>query len=336
MAIYISDGANIDAVARAAGVSTTTVSHAISGKRPVADGTRRRVLKVMQDLGYQPNYFAQALNADRSFAVALIVQDLTNPYYPLLGRGLERAMGEAGYVVMLFDGAAQPDAVEAAVQTAVQRRVDGVVMAATASAPLLALLRRAGIGIVAVGSHPVVDDLDWVSADDERLAADAVGHLLSAGHRRIATIAGNPEANPGGRRLRGYRAAIADAGLSVNDTYVAIGDWTREGGAAAMQALLETTKPPTAVFCANDVMAIGALDVVLARGLRVPNDIAIVGVDDIDAASLVRPALTTVRIPSLEIGRTAGTLLLDRLSHGKTAPARHILIQHRLVLRQSA
>lgn len=325
----------IDAVAKAAGVSKTTVSHVISGKRPVSQATRHNVLKVMAELGFQPNYFAQALNADRSFAVALIVQDLTNPYYPLLGRGLERAMGEAGYVVMLFDGAAQPGATNVAVRTALQRRVDGIVLAATPSEPAVAELRRAGVAVVAVGTDPALAELDWVSADDERIAADAVAHLLRIGHRHVATIAGPADADQGGRRLRGYHQALSAAGIASDAGLVAAGDWTRESGADAMASLLDRSPRPTAVFCANDLMAIGALDAALARGLAVPDDLAIIGVDDIEAAGLVRPGLSTIRIPSLEIGRTAGTLLLDRLARGNAAPAHHILIQHSLVIRQS-
>ena len=180
----IKSGATITAVAEAAKVSKTTVSHVLSGNRPVSQATRRTVLRVMDELGFQPNYFAQALIANKSLAVALIVQDLTNPYYPLLGRGLQLAIAQAGYVVMLFDGAAQPDAADAAVKTAVQRRVDGMVIAAAGAESAAPALRRAGIAAVAVGSGAAVADLDWVSADDERIAHDATTHLFRSGRRR--------------------------------------------------------------------------------------------------------------------------------------------------------
>ena len=328
--------ATIAAVAKAAKVSKTTVSHVLSGNRPVSSATRRKVVRVMEELGFQPNYFAQALIANRSFAVALIVQDLTNPYYPLLGRGLQIAIGPAGYVVMLFDGAAQPEAADAAVKTALQRRVDGVVIATAGAERAAPMLRQAGIAAIAVGSGPAVAEFDWVSADDERIAHDAVGHLLGRGHRRIAAITGPTDANPGAARWRGYLRAMADQGVSCAPEMALSGGWTREGGAKAMNALLDLSQRPTAVFCANDVMAIGALDAAYSRGLSVPHDLAVVGVDDIDAAALLRPGLTTIRIPALEIGRTAGTLLLDRLAQGAAAPSRHISVQHCLIVRQSA
>lgn len=325
----------MQAVADAAGVSKTTVSHVLSGRRPVAAKTKRNVLKVMQDLGFQPNYFAQALSAKRSLALALIVQDLTNPYYPTLGRGLQLAVGGAGYVVMLFDAGAGSDMGQAAVKAAIQRRVDGVVIAVGA-AEHAAALDAAGIAAVAVGAGSSAANLDWVSADDERIARDAVAHLYGAGYRRIATIAGPPDRDPGGKRLRGYRDEMTELGLDLDPSLVAFGDWTREGGSAAMAQLLEGMRPPSAVFCANDLMAIGALDVAHERGLRVPQDLAISGVDDIDAASLVRPTLTTIRIPALEIGRAAGNLLLSRIADGDSTPARHVLVQHSVLVRQSA
>lgn len=246
-------------------------------------------------------------------------------------------MGDAGYTVMLFDGAAREDAAEMAIQTALHRRVDGVVLAATTGPGPVAQLRRAGVAIVAVGASSAMNDVDWVSADDEQIAVDAVSYLIRNGHTNVATIAGPPDGEPGASRLSGYRGALLANEQPLDQARIAVGNWTRDGGAAAMEKLLLTVPQMTAVFCANDLMAIGALDTALAQGLAVPDDIAIVGVDDVDAAALVRPALSsTVRIPSLEIGRTAGTLLLDRLSHGKIAPARHILVQHRLIIRQSA
>jgi LacI family transcriptional regulator len=329
------EGATIKAVARQANVSKTTVSHVLSGKRPVAEETRRNVLRVMEELGFQPNYFARALSANRSLAVALIVQDLTNPFYPLLGRGLQREIGAAGYVVMLFEGAADPNAAEAAMKTSIQRRVDGVVIAAANASAAAQELEQAGIPVVAVGATTTRRDLDWVSADDERIGYDAVAHLLRAGHRRIATITGALDGDPGLARLAGYRRALAECGVGEYPDFVVEGGWTREGAATAAMRLLRRQRRPSALFCANDVMAVGALDAAHALELRAPEDVAIVGVDDIEAAGLVRPSLTTIRIPTVEIGRSAGALLLDRLANGGSAPPRHVRVAHELIVRQS-
>lgn len=327
----------IQAVATAAGVSKTTVSHVLSGNRPVSAETRRRVEKVMDDLGFSPNFFAQALNRNRSNTIALIAQDITNPFYPSLARGLQAAVSSQDQVVMLFDaGAGEGALTQAFVTDAIQRRADGVVIAVSDVDDDIARLREAGIPVVAVGSGASKLPIDWVTADDERIAADAVMHLHLLGHRRIATITGPLSHTPGKPRHLGYLRAMQDLDLPVAADMIEHGEWTRESGFAAMTRLLARRDRPTAVFCGNDMMAIGALDAAQQSGLAVPRDVAIIGVDDIDAAALVRPALTTVRIPAEEIGRAAGELLLHRIAEGMTTTHRHVLVQHTLRVRESA
>lgn len=327
----------IQAVAAAAGVSKTTVSHVLSGNRPVSAETRRRVEKVMDDLGFSPNFFAQALNRNRSNTIALIAQDITNPFYPALARGLQAAVSNQDQVVMLFDaGAGEGALTHAFVSDAIQRRADGVVIAVSDVDDDIARLREAGIPVVAVGSGASKLPIDWVTADDERIAADAVMHLHLLGHRRIATITGPLNHTPGKPRYLGYLRAMQDLDLPVEPEMIEHGEWTRESGFDAMTRLAARHDRPSAVFCANDMMAIGALDAARRSGLAVPEDVALIGVDDIDAASLVRPALTTVRIPAEEIGRAAGELLLHRIAEGMTTTHRHVLVQHVLMTRETA
>ncbi|MCU1438337.1 MAG: LacI family transcriptional regulator [Naasia sp.] len=329
-------GATIQEVAKAAGVSKTTVSHVLSGNRPVSAATRRRVEKVMAELDFQPNFFAQALTSKRSNSIALIVQDITNPYYPALARGLQLSVARRGQAVMLFDAGGGEQFADTFVNEAIQRRVDGVVIAASGMASGLARLQKAGIPVVAVGSGLSGLSVDWVSADDERIAGDAVRHLHASGRSRLATIAGPRGAAPGDSRLSGFLDAAASLGIEVLPQHVAVADFTRDGGYEAMERLMGTDSSPDAVFCANDLMAIGAMEAANAAGLDIPSAIAIVGVDDIDAASLVRPALTTVHIPVEEIGQAAGDLLLHRIDEGGGASYRQVLVNHELVVRASA
>ena len=335
MASTTGAGVSIQAVADVAGVSPTTVSHALSGKRPVAATTRRRVERVSAQLGYQPNYFAQALNRQRSNSLGLIVQDITNPFYPALARGLQSAVGGGGHVVMLFDAGGGDRLIHTFVTEAIRRRVDGVVIAVSDVEDGVAQFNRAEIPVVAVGSRTSSSNIDWVSADDERIAVDAVHHLHLRGHRQIATITGPIGTAPGSSRFWGFRKALTDVGIEASSASVAEADWTREGGRAAMASLLSSGVRPTAVFCANDMMAIGAFDALSQRGLSVPDDVAVVGVDDIEASALVRPALTTIRIPAEEIGRAAGELLISRMGASDSSPQRHVLVQHKLVIRGS-
>ena len=327
---------NIRAVAAAAGVSKTTVSHVLSGKRPVAEATKDHVLKVMADLDFRPNFFAQALTSQRSQTIALLTQDITNPFYPALARGVQQALSQENHVLMLFDAGPGIGGISTFVDVAIHRRVDGVVVAVSDVETDLQRLRKAGIAVAAVGQGFPTIPLDWASADDELIGADAVRYLHSRGHRLIATIGGPSSIAPGSTRLRGYRKGMKEAGLAAPPAFETEGDWTREGGAAAMARLLDEVTPPSAVFCANDLMAIGALDTAFSRGVAVPDRLAIVGVDDIEAASLVRPALTTLRVEAHEIGRVAAGLLLRGMRGPPGRMAEHVLVPHRLVIRNSA
>ena len=292
----------------------------------------------MDELGFQPNFFAQALNNNRSHSLALLAQDITNPYYPALARGVQRAVLDSGHVVMLFDADAGPQALQTFIQDAVQRRVDGIIAAVSDIDDGIETLLRANIPVIVVGARASQLELDWVTADDVQIADDVVTRFFSLGHRSIGIISGPPDAAPGASRLLGYQSSMARHGINIRESSVVTGDWTREGGFSAMRRLLELDERPTAVFCANDLMAIGAVDAIRRAGLRIPEDIAVIGVDDIDAASLVSPSLTTVRIPAEEIGKAAGELLLHRLTNkiSHDSPPRHILVQHRMIDRESA
>lgn len=327
----------IDDVARTAGVSKTTVSHVLSGKRPVANATRKHVEKVMAELNFQPNFFAQALNNNRSHTIALVAQDITNPFYPALARGVQRAVLDSGHVVLLFDGDAGSAPTKTFIQDMIQRRVDGIVVAISNIDSEITKVMQAKIPVVVVGASASELELDWVTANDTRLAEDVADRLVASGHTAIATISGPPGRAPGADRQHGFQSAMAKHGLPVPAEFVVEGDWSREGGFRAMRGLLALEERPTAVFAANDLMAIGAIDAVREAGLSIPGDVALIGVDDIDAASLIEPALTTVRIPAEEIGRAAGDLLVHRMNNQSEVgpPPRHILVQHRIIVRDS-
>ncbi|MBM7783424.1 LacI family DNA-binding transcriptional regulator [Tenggerimyces flavus] len=321
-------------VARHAAVSPTTVSHVLSGKRLVNAATRDRVQDAIRELGYRPNQAARQLRTNLSRMVAVIVPDLTNSFYGVLTRGLADHIGgqEYGTYVCNTDGSA--DRERKFLHDVLDRGVDGIVMAAVNAAiePDLAQARLA-TPIVCVGTPK--DDLgvDWVSTDDRSGARDATAHLLERGRQRIAMIQGPP--GTGTPRTEGYHDAMLRAGRAVDGRMLLQGDWTRAGGQAAMRTLLALDERPDAVFCANDLSAIGAIDVLRAAGLTVPDDIALVGFDDIDAATMVMPALTTVRNPAYEIGSNAGELLLGRMNGDFTGPARTVKLPCPLVERAS-
>lgn len=324
-------------VARHAGVSITTVSHALSGNRRVAEATRARIKHSIRELGYRPNAFARSLRTERSHMVSLIIPDITNPYYPTLARGLQDAVHAGGYQSFVCNTDGRRDGERSFLNDALQRRVDGIAFAAFATtARMLTDVLRAGIPLVSIGTkirHPKVDQ---VSTDDVAGSQDATAYLIRKGYGPIAMVGGPPGSSPSDRRLEGYRAALRAGGIRFDPRSVAIGDFTRAGGAAAMTELLSRRVRPRAVFCANDLMAIGAMDAIRGAGLRVPRDVAVMGYDDIEAAALVTPDLTTVVNPAYQMGRAAGRLLLERMGEEEPRPRAQVVIPHRLVPRSSA
>jgi LacI family transcriptional regulator len=326
----------IEAVAARAGVSKTTVSHVLSGNRPVAPETRARVESAVAEMAYRPDGLARSLRTRRSHMVALIIPDITNPFYPVLARGLEDCLVPSGYLPFICSTDAKPDLERDFVADVVSRRVDGIVM--VSFHPEEARMSRvieSGMPVVSVGGG-VLDDprIDVVQADDERGAFDAVTHLLRRGHRCIAMIEGAP--GSGLSRNAGYAHALEAAGIAPDAAVAVPGHWTREGGRGAMRRLLAARPRPTAVFCANDLMALGAIDEIAAAGLEVGGEVAIVGYDDIEAAGLLASGLTTVSNPAYETGREAGRLLLERMTGSYEGPQRRVVVPCTLVERGSA
>jgi LacI family transcriptional regulator, galactose operon repressor len=321
-------------VARAAKVSKTTVSHVLSGKRPVAPATRASVETAVRELGYRPDGLARSLRTRRTHMVALMIPDITNPYYPLLARGLEDGMG-GGYRMFTCNTDGHSERELEFLQEITDRRADGIVLDSFSMKPdTITSLIPDGTPLVRIGTT-IVDDpgFDTVHADDPRAAFDATTHLIEKGHRKVAMIQGPPGA--GGKRNEGYRRALEAAGLVFDERLVASAHWTRSGGAAAARALLDEAEPPSAIFCANDLMALGALDAARALGIRVPEDVALVGFDDIEAAAFVSPPLTTVSNPAYETGLLAGVLLRERMTGSYRGPIRTVTMPCRLVERAS-
>jgi LacI family transcriptional regulator len=322
-------------VAMHAGVSKTTVSHVLSGQRPVAPATRERVEVSIRELGYRPDGLARSLRTQRSHLIALLIPDITNPFYPTLARGLEAGIGGTGYHVVICNTDAGPADELEFVAEMCDRHVDGIVLDSFGvKVDEVRHVTGPDLPVVWIGAdregHP---GIDIVRSDDEQGAFDATTHLLGRGRMRIAMIDGAP--GSGTARTDGYRRALATAGRPMGTT-IRHGGWTREGGASAMRSLLEEDPRPDGVFCANDLMAIGALDALLAQGCRIPDDVAVVGFDDIDAASMISPSLTSVVNPAFDTGRTAASLLMERITGAYDGPQRVVTLPCRLVERQSA
>ncbi len=322
-------------VALLAHVSKTTVSHVLSGNRPVAPTTRRRVEEAIRTLGYRPHGVARSLRTKTSHTVALLIPDIVNPFYPTVARGLEDGLNGGGYRTFICNTDRDAEREVEFLREMGQRGVDGIVLDSyLLSRDVIAEVVPA-ISLVRMGTT-VLDEpgFDSVHGDDERGAHDATAHLLRVAGRRIAMIQGPPGA--GAARNAGHLRALETAGVPVDPNLMVSGGWTRDGGASAMRRLLSMSAPPTGVFCANDLMALGALDAAREMGVSVPGEVALVGFDDIDAAAYAVPALTTVSNPAYETGLLAGIMLKERMTGQQTGAPRTVTLPCRLIRRSTA
>lgn len=322
-------------IAREAGVSAATVSRVLNEATvayPVARETRQRVLDVIERHHYRPNQLARGLLQRRTGVVALIVPDIANPYYPELSRGLEDVARESNYRIMFCSTDRDPDTARAYTDALLTRRVDGIVVAGGGDEVQLTreIVEPYQTQVVCIGRR--TSEFSSVRVDNEGAARTAVEHLIRLGHRRIGMVAGPAESTTVHDRIRGYRAALAAHGLDRDDDLIKPGYFTEAGGYDAAQQLL-SGPAPTAIFAANDRMAIGVLAVATDRGLSVPKDLALVGFDDVPMASYLRPALTTVSVSSLQLGTEAMRLMLGLL--GGSTRRRRVLVKTSLVIRES-
>jgi LacI family transcriptional regulator len=323
-------------VAQAAGVSVTTVSHVINETRYVSKELRERVLRVMEDLNYRPNILARSLRQGISHTIGLIVPDNSNPFFAEVARIVETRGFEAGYSVILCNSDGQLEKELTYVNVLLAKRVDGIIfIAASSQSEHIALLTEENIPVVIADRQMLDSDVDVVLVDNYRGGYLATEYLLSLGHRRIGCITGPSDVTPSADRVRGYRDALTAAGLPVDESLIVKGDFRYVSGASGVQQLLDLKEPPTAIFACNDAMAMAAMAVIRQRGFAIPDDMSIVGFDDIPQASFTSPPLTTVAQPIQDIGRIATDLLIERMSGSTSRPSQRIVLDVKLVIRGS-
>lgn len=299
-------------VAAHAGVSLSTVSYVVNDSGPVASDRRARVLDAIRILNYTPNESARSLKRHSASTIGLIVPELANQYFALVAEGVERAASERNVLVVLCVPEATGKSDDFYAQLLRSQRLDGVVyLSATGTLPSLILeLTRSG-AVVLVDERMPGFELPAVVSDNRRGAREIAQHVIEAGHRRIALIGGPAPLWSADQRLAGYREALAAAGQNPDEVPFFGGDYhQRSGYELAAKALeVDPAERPTALICANDLMAFGALEYCRASGISVPTDVSIVGFDDVPTASLVTPRLTTVRQPAHDLGAAAAGLL---------------------------
>lgn len=325
-------------VAQEAGVSQATVSIVLQGREAasIPQETVDRVLAAAERLGYRPNRFAQALRTSRTQTIACLVPDITNPFYPALVRGVQREAENRDYDVLVINTDGTEERERYYVEWATHRRVDGVVGAffhlrVDDFRPLV----EQGIALVRIESSRKTGGelpIDDIFVDNQKAAGEIGEYLVSKGHRRVGIVAG--KGGPQRVRVEGCRLALQRHGIEPEIALDA--SFTEDGGLRAMTALLEAGGPPTAVFAANDLMAIGAMRALRANDLAIPDDVAVIGFDDISASSLVTPALTTVAQFQMEMGAYAAQVLMDRLAGVRSGAGTTHELRYAAILRASA
>lgn len=325
----------IEDVASAAGVSRQTVSRAINNKDEISPTTRARVMDAVRDLGYLPNRLAQGMVTQRTRTIGLMVADIANPFYPELARGVQDVARAADYNTVLCNTDDIADEAMYIFRSLAAQGVDGIIaFSYKATDEMLRTFADQFRPIVLINRdfrHPHVST---VMVDNIRGAATAVEQFVHQGHRTIGMLTNfNPSANASRRQI-GFQQALAAAGIVPEPSWIGGGEPTLEGGYAAARQLLGDHPDMTAVFCHNDLMAVGAIRALHELGLRVPQDVALIGFDGVQMASMVTPALSTVHVDKYEIGRKA----TERILHMLDSPEkkfRPIEISTSLILRES-
>ena len=325
-------------VARLAGVHPGTVSRALNPQTRglVNERTARRVVAAAEELGYRPNPIARGLRTNRSHTIGVLVPDLMNPLFAAVVRGIEDGLREAGYTPLIANTDNDADRERVAYEAMNARQVDGFI-AATAVRDHWLLEDRASRGakVVLVNRRVDSDAIPAVIGDDHEGVRLAVEHLAALGHRRIAHLGGSQALYTGWSRHHGFLDAMRSQKLGIDDGLIVFSDtFTEREGARCCGQLLDRRRDFTAIVAGNDLLALGCYDALEERGLRCPEDVSVVGYNDMPFVDRFRPPLTTVRVPHYELGATAAELMLEQLQ-GIPGPARQLLLAPELVVRGS-
>jgi LacI family repressor for deo operon, udp, cdd, tsx, nupC, and nupG len=331
---------SIKDIAKAAGVSHSTVSRALSDSPLVKAETKARIQRLAQEMGYTPDAIARSLVTRYTRTVGVVVTTITDPFVAEVVQGIENTALENDYSVILTSSAAEPEREMAAVETLRTKRVDSVIVTSSRVGALyLEHLERIGVPVVLVNNHNEQSGRYTfsVSVDNRHGGHLAASHLIESGHHRIAYVSGPADHSDDADRLAGYRQALEENGIPFDPALVVPGNGCLDGGRRSLHSLTSLDSPPKAVFCYNDVTAIGLMCAARQADLSVPGDLAVVGFDDIPLASYVCPPLTTIAQPQRDMGRQAMNMALALMTAGdSTSPFSDIVVKGKLIVRESS
>jgi LacI family transcriptional regulator len=328
---------NIREVAKRAGVAPITVSRVVNNSGYVKPETRARVEAVIAELQYVPNSLARSLRFNQTHTIALVLTDVTNPFWTTVARGVEDAASEQGFTMFLCNTDESEAKQTRYLNVLLEKRVDGILLVPVGSNPdPIDLIQQQGVAVVVLDrrvSHPAVD---VVRGDSELGAYQLTRLMLEQGHQRIALLTGPRDVSTSEDRVSGYRRALTGAGLPVAPELIHYGTFSQAAGYELMRQALNTMPWPTGVLAANNFIAMGAMRALRDIGLRIPEDITLVAFDDLPATLIIDPFLTVVAQPAYHMGQRATQLLLARLSGQTASPPQEIVLPTELVVRRSS
>jgi LacI family transcriptional regulator len=324
-------------IARVAGVSQSTVSRVMNHDPRISETTRERVEQAMTRLGYRPNAAARTLITGRSHLMGLVVSNITNPFYPEMIESIVAAAAEHDYTVVLGNTQESEDLQLSLLDLLIEHQVDGAILTSPLRESATAVARRGldRVPLVTVNRRMTGQRLDSVHLDNVAAGRLVAEHLAGLGHQRIGFVGGLPSASTNTDRLAGVRAALRELGCPLRPQRVLDGAFTWRHGYDAATRLLTGRSQPTALICADDLIALGVMDAALDLELTIPGDVAVVGFDDVPVAALRQVALSTVRQPVAEMGRRAVGLLMDRITGGNVGDPVEVVLPPRLVVRRT-
>lgn len=329
--------ATLKDVAQLAGVSTATVSHVINGSKKLSAATTERVLLAISQAKYRPNTTAKSLHSGQSNTIGVLVEDIRGLPVAEIVSGIADTLSHSGYMMLLYDlhlleqlynqyamTSSYRERISNGAQLLLSSDIDGLIYIGMHDRHLRDLFAPMEKPLVIAYSLGGIQDTSVTYANFDS-AARLTRHLIAKGHRRIAVIAGHPDSYPSQRRLQGFQSAMSEAGLSIPTEYIQSGNWEAESGLAGTRTLLALPQPPTAIFALNDPMAAGCYQALSEAGLRIPQDMAVVGFDNRELSAFLNPPLTTMALPSKEIGVRAAIRILDRIRNPALPPVKEII-----------
>jgi len=320
-------------IAKQIGVSYTTVSRALNGKKGVSEKTRQRIIEEAKKMGYQPNALARGLVSKSTNTIGLIIPDITNPFFPDVARGVEDEARKENYNVFLCNSNWDTERELEILEALRQNRVDGIIINPN-SFSNIEFINQLGIPVVYLSTRVDEGESTYIGIDNIKGAMIAVDHLVECGYKRIAYVGGTIKSYSNNRRSKGYLMALEKHGIPKDQSIIVNGNFETQAGYEATKKLLESANPPDAVFAGNDIIALGVLQCAQEMGLKIPEDFGIVGFDDIYSSGLPQVQLTTVALPKKFLGKKAFDLLLEKLKEEETGVVQYA-IKPKLVVRKT-